>query len=220
MTAFPDIPGDYVEEPIDLEGALLRLRRPADPDALLGLPEVVAAFDRDGDAPYWPLLWPPAVAMARAVYRSDWPDAATVLEIGCGIGLPGLAAAARGWSVTFSDSQRDAVRLAVANAALNGFDVEGIVLDWRRPAPQTFDVILGCEVIYDADLHAPLLSVLAAMLSTDGEAWLADHGRMHAPLFTRRAEDAGFAVSLVDEHDLPLSSFRTAEYQLLKLRRD
>jgi 2-polyprenyl-3-methyl-5-hydroxy-6-metoxy-1,4-benzoquinol methylase len=219
MESFPDIPGGYVEEQVDLGGTSLRLKRPADPDALLSVPEVVAAFDRDGDAPYWPLLWPPAVAMARAVYRAGWKPEATVLEIGCGIGLPGLAAAARGWSITFSDSQHDAVRLATANAALNGFDAEGLVLDWRQPLDRMFDVILGCEVIYDAALHAPLLSLLATMLSPDGEIWLADHGRMHTPLFARRAEAAGFAVSLVEETGQPLAMFRTAAFQLLKLRR-
>ena len=216
---FPDVPGGYVEETLDLASRLVRFRRPAEPDALLGVPEVVAQFDRDGDAPYWPLLWPPAAAMARVVYRADWPLGATVLEVGCGIGVPALAAAARGWSVTASDSQPAAVTLAVANAALNGLEIEGLVLNWRHPLDRTFDVILGCEVIYDERLHAPLLALITHMLAPGGEAWLADHGRMHAPLFARRAESAGFAVSLADEHDRPLSDFRTASYQLLKLHR-
>ncbi|MGC1272208.1 MAG: hypothetical protein WBC44_00770, partial [Planctomycetaceae bacterium] len=216
---FPDVPGGYIEESLDLDGESLRFCRPADPDGLLNVPEVVAAFDRDGDAPYWPLLWPPAVAMAQSVSRADWTRTATVLEAGCGIGLAGLAAASRGWTVAASDSQRDAVTLAVANAAWNGLRLEGLVLDWRRPIDRRFDVILGCEIIYDAALHEPLLSMLSAMLSTQGEVWLADHGRMHAPLFARRAEAAGFAVTLVDENDRPLSEFRTAAYQLIKLRR-
>jgi 2-polyprenyl-3-methyl-5-hydroxy-6-metoxy-1,4-benzoquinol methylase len=157
--------------------------------------------------------------MARDVYRATWPAEATVLDVGCGIGLAGLAAAAAGFRVTASDNQADAVGLAVANAAFNGLKLEGLVLDWRRPIDRTFDVILGCEVIYDAALHEPLLGLLSRMLAPAGEAWLADHGRMHAPLFAKRAEAAGFAVSLVDEQDRPLSGFRTAEYQLLKLRR-
>lgn len=216
---FPDVPGGYVERTLDLDGRVLRYLRPADPDGLLSVPEVVAAFDRDGDAPYWPLEWPPAAAMARAVYRAAWPGGATVLEVGCGIGLASLAAAARGPAVAVSDNQSDAVRLAVANAALNGLAIEGLVLDWRRPVGRTFDVILGCEVIYDAELHEPLLRMCGRMLAPAGEVWLADHGRMHAPLFARRAEAAGFSVSLVNEDGRPLQGFRTAEYQLLKLRR-
>lgn len=216
---FPDVPGGYVEATLELGDRRLRYRRPAAPDRMLDLPEVVAAFDRDGDAPYWPLQWPPAEAMARAVYRAGWPREATILEVGCGIGLASLAAAARGSRVTVSDNQSDAVRLAVANAALNDLDVEGYLLDWRTPIEARYDRILGCEVIYDATLHAPLLALLNQMLSPGGEAWLADHGRMHTPLFAERAKTAGFAVSLVDELDQPLAAFRTAEYQLLKLRR-
>jgi predicted nicotinamide N-methyase len=216
---FPDVPGGYGERVLELGGKRLHYRRPADPDRLLTLPDIVDAFDRDGDAPYWPLQWPPATAMAQAIYRASWPSGARVLEVGCGIGLAGLAAAARGERVTVSDNQPDAVKLAVANAALNGLTVEGLVLDWRKPLDREFDVILGCEVIYDAALHEPLLRVLTQMLAADGEIWLADHGRMHAPLFARRAAAIGFKVSLFDEQDSPLSHFRTAEYQLIKLRR-
>lgn len=216
---FPDVPGGYVERSLDLGDRTLRYLRPADPDSLLGVPEVVAAFDRAGDAPYWPLEWPPAAVMAKAVYRAAWPSNSRVLEVGCGIGLASLAAATAGHRVTASDNQSDAVCLAVANAALDGLAVEGLVLDWRRPIDRTFEVILGCEVIYDAALHEPLLRLLSRMLAPAGEVWLADYGRMHAPLFRRRAEQAGFAVTLLDEEGRELPSFRTAEYQLLKLRR-
>src|SRR5690606_23437605 len=116
---YPAIPGGYVEERLELGERKLRFFRPAEPDALLSVPDVVASFDREGDAPYWPLLWPPAVAMAKAVHAAAWPMEATVLEVGCGIGLSSLAAAARGCSVTASDNQVDAVRLAAANARLN-----------------------------------------------------------------------------------------------------
>jgi predicted nicotinamide N-methyase len=215
----PDVPGGYVEELLELGGRTVRYLRPADPSALLELPEVIAAYDRDGDAPYWAHLWPPVPLMAQAVFHARWPAEATVLEVGCGIGVVGLAAAAAGRTVAVSDKQPPAVRLAVANAALNGLTVEGLELDWFHPIERTFDVILGCDVTYDADFHAPLLGMISRMLSPAGEAWFADFGRLHAPLFASRAEAAGFAVALRDEEDRPLSGFRTAEFQLFKLRR-
>ena len=48
--------------------------------------------------------------MAQAVYDADWPAAATVLEVGCGIGVVGLAAAAAGWPVTVSDNRPESRR--------------------------------------------------------------------------------------------------------------
>ncbi len=215
----PPFPGGYREASIELAGRTLSYLRPADPDRLLDDPATIAACEADGDAPYWPLLWPPAETMARSVAAADLPPETTVFEVGCGIGLVGLAAAARGWRTTVSDIRPEAVALAASNAALNGLAVEPLTLDWRTPPDRTFDLILGCEVIYDAALHAALLGLLTRTLNPDGSAWLADFGRMHAPLFARRAAAAGFAATLVDEYDQLLPTFRTAAYQLLKLRR-
>ena len=215
----PHVPGGYSEQSLDLPGRRLTFMRPTDPSALLDDPATVAACEADGDAPYWPHLWPPAPAMAQAVYRAEWPGTARVLEVGCGIGLVGLAAAAAGLGVTVSDNRPQAVTLAVANAAANRLAVEGLTFDWRCPPDRRFDVIIGCEVIYDAALHAPLLATLTAMLAPSGQVWLADHGRMHAPLFAQRAEAAGFRVALVDADDQPLPAFRTAAFQMLKLQR-
>ena len=213
------IPGGYVEETLHIDPLVFKYLRPTEPDGILAIPEIVERFDRDGDAPYWAHVWPPGGDMARAVYHADWPDETTVLEIGCGAGLVSLGAAARRWPVVVSDNQPEAVRLAAVNAARNGLVVEELVLDWRHPLDRQFDRILGCDVTYDDALHAPLLDVLARMLAPGGEIWLADFGRLHAPLFAQRARAAGFDVTLVDAQDQPLKEFQTAKYQLLKLRR-
>src|SRR5205823_1340034 len=50
------------------------------------------AADEPPEPPYWAHLWSGAVVLAAAVPRS----ARRVLELGCGLGLPGLTAARRG----------------------------------------------------------------------------------------------------------------------------
>src|SRR5581483_942708 len=74
----------------------LRLRRPASPDALID----EEAFATDEFLPYWAELWPAALALADAL-----PEVAglRVCELGCGLGLPSLVAAARGADVTATD---------------------------------------------------------------------------------------------------------------------
>jgi predicted nicotinamide N-methyase len=131
----------------------LSLLRPASPDALLD----EDAFARDEFLPYWAELWPAATALAVAL-----PDVAglRVVELGCGLGLPSLVAAARGADVTASDWAEDAVELLRENAARNGLALRAEVRDWREPWPERFDVAIAADVLYEHRNVEPLLERL------------------------------------------------------------
>ena len=61
------------------------------------------------------------------------------MEIGCGLGLPGIAALSKGLRVTFSDYDPLALRFAADNARANGFtDFKVLQLDWRHPPADAF----------------------------------------------------------------------------------
>ncbi len=131
----------------------LSLLRPVAPDALLD----EAAFARDEFLPYWAELWPAATALAAAL-----PGVAglRVVELGCGLGLPSLVAAARGADVTASDWAEDAVELLRENASRNGLVLRAEVRDWREPWPERFDVVLAADVLYERRNVEPLLERL------------------------------------------------------------
>jgi predicted nicotinamide N-methyase len=131
----------------------LSLLRPVSPDALLD----EEAFARDEFLPYWAELWPAATALAAAL-----PKVAglRVVELGCGLGLPSLVAAARGADVTASDWADDAVELLRENAARNGLTLRVEVRDWRNPWPERFDVALAADVLYERRNVEPLLERL------------------------------------------------------------
>ena len=131
----------------------LSLLRPVSPDALLD----EDAFARDEFLPYWAELWPAATALAAAL-----PDVAglRVVELGCGLGLPSLVAAARGADVTASDWAEDAVELLRENAARNGLALRAEVRDWREPWPERFDVAIAADVLYERRNVEPLLERL------------------------------------------------------------
>jgi predicted nicotinamide N-methyase len=212
------IPGGWTTRTVAVGDRRFCVTLPARPDAFLGDPAVLAAHDRTGYMPYWPYLWPAALSMARMVLEAPWEPGASVLELGAGIGLVGLAALARGDRVTFNDSQSEAVELALWNARQNGFErAQGACFDWRKPPVRSFSVILGCEVVYEIANHGPLLDVVESMLAAGGIAWFGDPCRQHAPAFIDEANRRGFAVDVVDECGRPMENVRAGRFQLIQL---
>src|SRR5215468_5581467 len=95
--------GPLLRERVVVEGRTFLIERPAESDRLLDHPAVRAAFAVDEYLPYWADLWPAARMLAKAVLRTPWTPGLHALEVGCGLGLPGIAALAQGLRVTFSD---------------------------------------------------------------------------------------------------------------------
>ncbi len=131
----------------------LTLRRPTSPDALID--EV--AFEDDEFLPYWAELWPASLALAAAL-----PEVSglRVVELGCGLGVPSLVAAARGAEVTATDWAPDAVDLLRKNAALNALALRAEVRDWRDPWDERFDLAIAADVLYERRNVEPLLERL------------------------------------------------------------
>jgi predicted nicotinamide N-methyase len=131
----------------------LMLRRPESPEELID-PQ---AFEEDEFLPYWAELWPAASALAAAL-----PDVAglRVVELGCGLGLPSLVAAARGAHVTATDWAADAIALLQENAQRNGLAVRAEVRDWRDDWAERFDLALAADVLYELRNVEPLAAQL------------------------------------------------------------
>ena len=119
---------DLVEESVALRGAALQVLRPRDAEALLD----EQAFEHEEYLPYWAELWPSGVALARRVAVRSLRGA-RVLELGCGLGLPSLAAALAGGRVLATDWSPEAIELLEENAARNGAALETALVDWASP---------------------------------------------------------------------------------------
>lgn len=219
LPPLPSIPGGWKSIPFELPGRSIELIAPAEPDRFLDDPDVVAANQRDDYMPYWSYLWPAAPPFARALLRAPWPVRTTILDLGSGIGLTGVASLIRGDRVVFSDYDAQSLLLCRHNAVRNGLnDPETLLLDWRAPVDRRFPVITGCEVTYEARNHEPLINLLRQMLADDGMAWIADPGRFHAPAFHGLALSAGFSVRILDEELNELSEPRSNAFQIMELR--
>ncbi len=213
------IPGGWTEREVQLGERRFSLLVPAAPDdVLFHLEDHAAPASGLGPDPYWAQLWPTSIQLAEKILASDWPPGATAIELGCGIGLAGLAALAKGMHVTLSDYNPIAVDLAVENARRCGFEhVVGLVLDWRDPPPQTFDVVLASDVIYDRLLHGPLMNAIARLSHPGTVVWIADGGRSATEDFVFLALER-FEIDLFDLQDRPQSSLHLGEYRRMVIR--
>jgi predicted nicotinamide N-methyase len=192
---------DLVEEVVPLRGGELRVLRPRDSEALLD--EV--AFEHEEFLPYWAELWPSGVALARAVAGRALRGR-RVVELGCGLGLPSIAAALAGGRVLATDWSAAAVERAADNARRNGAAIETLVCSWAAPEPIAargpWDLVLASDVLYESRDVEPLLGVLTRLLGERGEAWIADPGRPPASRFLEAAAER-FDLRTVPASEIP-----------------
>jgi predicted nicotinamide N-methyase len=177
---------DLVEHVIALPGRELALLAPRDGSSLLS----EEAFEQEEFLPYWAELWPSALALARVVARRPL-TARRVIELGCGLGLPSLAAALAGGRVLATDWSPDAVAMTARNAERNGVELATAVYRWDAPPPgPPWPLVLASDLLYEGRNVPALLELLPRLVAAGGEVWLADPGRAPAERFVEQAAAA------------------------------
>ncbi len=177
---------DLVEASVVLPGRSLTILRPRSAEALLD--EV--AFEHEEFLPYWAELWGSGEELSEEVAERDVAGL-RVLELGCGLALPSLAAAVGGARVLATDWSPDAIELVRENARRNGLQLESEIVRWSEPrslverAP--WDLVLAADVLYERRNVDELLELLPSLGT---HVLLADPGRPHAKGFFERAAGA------------------------------
>jgi predicted nicotinamide N-methyase len=176
----PDL--ELVRQTVELPGGELRLLQP----------EEGAEIPDDGPvewaplAPYWSILWRSGVALAREISRVSL-DGLRVVELGCGLAVPSLAAARAGAEVLATDADPVALELAERNARENGLSIETARVEWAAPNALInrgpFDLVLAADVLYERNSVSRLLELLPLL---GPEAWIADPARPAAEPFFER----------------------------------
>ena len=156
-------------------------------------PEEAAELPDDGAvewapiAPYWAVLWRSGAELARELDGAALRGL-RVVELGCGLGVPSIAAARAGATVLATDADADALELVSRNARANGVRVETALVDWASPDELVnrgpFDLALAADVLYERASVAQLRSLLPRLAR---EVWLADPGRPAAEAFVEQA---------------------------------
>ena len=177
------MPEELVSRSIARPSGELRLLQPQEAAAL---PDA-GAVEWAPVAPYWSVLWRSGVALACELDGVALRGL-RVVELGCGLAVPSIAAARAGAAVLATDACAEALTLVARNAHANDVHIETATVDWAEPdelvgrAP--FDIVLAADVLYERASVAVLLSLLPRLAP---EAWLADPGRPAAGAFVEQA---------------------------------
>ena len=174
---------ELVSRSVELPSGELRLLQPQE---AAELPDD-GAIEWAPVTPYWSVLWRSGVELARELDGVALRGL-RVVELGCGLAVPSIAAARAGAAVLATDAWPEALALVTHNAHANGVRVETATVDWAEPkklvrrAP--FDLVLAADVLYERASVSWLLSLLPRLAP---EAWLADPGRPAADAFLEQA---------------------------------
>ena len=160
--------------------------------------DLVTDPEDDDQIPYWAELWPAARGMAQYIWERIDFQGATVLELGAGLGLPGLVAALKGGLVTFSDYIEESLDIIARNARRNGIQAASYLLaDWRDfQCDKKFDWIIGSDVLYNPTLNPYVAGILERNLSVRGQLLFSHPSR---PVTMQFIDDIKRSLGLQEE---------------------
>lgn len=175
-------------EPFSVGDIRLNLLKITDLEQILGGKDPLKNVS---EFPFWIRLWEAAIVLSEFVVGQRFPAGTSVLELGAGLGAPGLIAAACGCDVTLSDYEELILDFERVSAAASGLDnVEFAILDWLNPPEmKQYDVILGAEILFRDEFFQPLLNIVDKSLKPGGTVFLAhDVRRKSLQPFLQMAE--------------------------------
>jgi predicted nicotinamide N-methyase len=129
----------------------------------------------------------------------DWrPAGANVLDLGCGMGLSGTAAAALGARVLFADLEAAALLFARLNSLPYRDRVRARRTDWRRDdLAERFELILGADILYERKQWEHLEPFWRAHLASSGSILLGEPGRPTGDMFPEWISERGWTLETI-----------------------
>jgi len=164
--------------------------------------------------PFWAATWRAAAGLDR--YLDGWElDGVRVLELGCGTGHAGLAAAYRGAQVTLTDGVDDPLLLVRMSTrpVSRRCRIQRLRFGIDHLDQPRFPLILGSDITYLRSLWPQLDQSLRDHLAADGEVLLSDPCRIIANEFRDWIQLAGwryeeYRVDMPDDPPHPIRIMR------------
>jgi predicted nicotinamide N-methyase len=212
-----------ITTPLRVGNVDLNFTRVANPDRVLD--EVAEEEDRRERVggvrneeplhlPYWAELWESANGIAQYLVRyCSMLAGKSVLDLGCGQGLAGCAAAALGANILFADLEAPALLFAKLNSLPFSDRVRTRRLNWQTDRlDERFDLILGADILYERKQWEHLEPFWRAHLNPDGQILLGEPGRQTGDMFIDWIIAHGWKMERFEEkvvtRDKPIRIFR------------
>lgn len=153
-------------------------------------------FVKDEQMPYWAEIWPAAVMLSEFIMEELVVAGKRIIEIGAGVGMTSVAAAAMGADVLSTDYSEEALRFIRLNSLRNRVSVSTEQLDWRCiHRHDSFDVLFAADVLYERMNLLPIIYAVDKLVKPEGCAYIADPRRRLAEQFLDLAFENGFSVT-------------------------
>ena len=198
-----------VTEAISCGAISIGFTRPADPNRVLD--DVVAEEDRrekitgirlddPQHLPYWAELWDSARGIASVVAGMELEAGTRVLDLGCGMGLCGATAAAKGGTAMLADLEPPALLFARLNCLEFRSRARVRRVNWQTDRlAERFDLILGADIVYERKQWEFLNEFWKAHLAEGGAILLGEPGRQSGEMFVPWIQQRGWVLSELAE---------------------
>jgi predicted nicotinamide N-methyase len=157
----------------------LRFFKPKSIDRFLNADNLMDGF------PLWAKIWEAATVLTNHMLQLPVAPEHRILELGAGLGVTAIAAAAKGHCITATEYNADALNYINANARLNACDNIFIArLDWHQPdMDDRFDLIIGSEIAYKESNIRALVPLFKRYLAPGGTILIAESVRSTGAFF-------------------------------------
>jgi len=171
---------------VGIRGRRFSFLVPADLEAFINPDDVFRDF------PLWSKIWEASLVLADFLAGMSPQPGRRLLEIGAGVGLVGVVAAAFGHRMTITEINPHALDFIRANCLINEISqIEIVRLDWNSPdLKDRFDYIVGSEVVYHERDFDPLQNLFRRIMKPEGKILLCSEARKITMEFYRRLQSS------------------------------
>lgn len=173
-------------------------------------------------SPYFGVMWPAGRVLARVLAERGEAGlkGRRVLELGCGLALPSMVASRLGADVLATDYHPDVEPFLRSNLVRNAIiGVDFATLDWSALGcdPDSFDLIVGSDLLYEAKLIPMLAGFLTRVRRPSVEIIVVDPDRPYRHEFRDEMVRRGF--SLEEYSQVPVTDHSRLMATIMRFQR-